>query len=163
RRTPSFTIAALVTLALGVGANTAIFSVVAAVLLRPLPYLQPDLIVQLVRRTESNEGMGHTGVRYMFFRDNMRSMQAVAAWRGLTGFNLSTGDQAEYIKAMPVSKEFFSVFGVRAAYGDLFTQTHDRTGGVDAVVLSHGLWSRVFGGNPSAVGSTVSLGDRAYT
>ncbi len=63
---------------------------------------------------------------------------------------------------MPVSKEFFSVFGARAAYGDTFSDLHDRTGGIDAVVLSHGLWMRLFGGNPSAVGSTVSLGDRAY-
>src|SRR4029450_4043437 len=110
RRTPSFTIAALLTLALGVGANAAIFSVVDAVLLKPLPYPQPDRIVQLVRRTEANESPSHTGLRYMFFRDNLQSMQAVAAWRGLTGFNLSTGDQAEYIKAMPASKEFFSVF-----------------------------------------------------
>ena len=164
RRTPSFTIAALVTLAVGVGANAAIFSVIDAVLLRPLPYPQPDRIVQLVRRTEAGEGMSHTGLRYMFFRDNMRSMQQLAAWRGLTGFNLSTGDQAEYVKAMPVSKEFFSVFGARAAYGDTFSEVHDRTGGgVDAIVLSYGLWTRLFGGNPSAVGSTVSLGDRAYT
>ena len=164
RRTPSFTIAALVTLAVGVGANAAIFSVVDAVLLRPLPYPQPDRIVQLVRRTEAGEGMSHTGLRYMFFRDNMRSMQQLAAWRGLTGFNLSTGDRAEYVKAMPVSKEFFSVFGARAAYGDTFSEVHDRTaGGVDAIVLSYGLWTRLFGGNPSAVGSTVSMGDRAYT
>ncbi len=163
RRTPTFTIAALLTLALGVGANTAIFSVVDAVLLRPLPYPQPDRIVQLVRRTEGGESGGHTGLRYMFFRDNIRSMQATAAWRGLTGFNLATGDRAEYVKAMPVSKEFFAVFGARAAYGDTFNETHDRAGGVDAVVLSHGLWSRMFAGNPAAVGSTVSLGDRPYT
>ena len=162
RRTPTFTIAALLTLALGVGANTAIFSVVDAVLLRPLPYPRPERIVQLMRRTEGSESGGHTGLRYMFFRDNMRSMQAVAAWRGLTGFNLSTGDHAEYVKAMPVSKEFFSVFGARAAYGDSFDDTHDRSGGVDAVVLSYGLWARMFAGNPSAVGSSVSLGDRSY-
>jgi predicted permease len=163
RRTPSFTIAALLTLALGVGANAAIFSVVHAVLLKPLPYTEPDRIVQLVRRTQGSESGGHTGLRYLFFRDNMQSMQAIAAWRGLTGFNLATGDHAEYIKAMPVSKEFFPVFGVRASYGETFDETHDRTGGADAVVLSHGLWNRMFGGNPSAVGSTVSLGDRPYT
>jgi len=162
RRTPSFTTAALVTLALGVGANAAIFSVVDAVLLRPLPYSRPDRIVQLVRRTEGGEGAGHTGLRYMFFRDHARSMEAVAAWRGLTGFNLSTGDQAEYVKALPVSKEFFSVFSARASYGETFSDIHDRAGGIDAVVLSHGLWMRMFGGNPAAVGSTVLLGDRAY-
>ena len=162
RRTPSFTIAALLTLALGVGANAAIFSVVDAVLLKPLSYPQPDRIVQLVRRTEANESTAHTGLRYMFFRDHLQSMQVLAAWRGLTGFNLSSGDQAEYVKAMPVSKEFFTVFGARAIYGDTFGEVHDRSGGMDAIVLSHGLWTRMFGGNPAAVGSTVTLGDRAY-
>ena len=161
-RTPTFTITALATLALGIGANTAIFSVVDAVLLRPMPYPDPDRIVQLARRTESGEQMGHTGLRYMFFRDNSRSFEALAAWRGLTGFNLATGDSAEYVKAMPVSKEFFAVFGVRPLYGETFTDVHDRVGGVDAVVLSYGLWTRLFGGSRSAIGSTVSLGDRSH-
>ena len=158
---PSFTTAALVTLALGVGANAAIFSVVDAVLLDRCRI--PGRSHRPAREADrGGEGAGHTGLRYMFFRDHVRSMEAVAAWRGLTGFNLSTGDQAEYVKAMPVSKEFFSVFGARAAYGDTFSDLHDRTGGIDAVVLSHGLWMRMFGGNPAAVGSTVLLGDRAY-
>jgi putative ABC transport system permease protein len=162
-RTPTFTLASLATLALGIGANTAIFSVVDAVLLRPLPYPHPDRIVQLVRRTDSGgENTGHTGLRYMFFRDHLQSFDAVAAWRGLTGFNLATGDSAEYVKAMPVSKEFFAVFGVHPLYGETFTEVHERVGGADAVVLSHGLWTRLFGGSQSAVGSMVSLGDRSY-
>src|SRR3954465_1315759 len=160
-RTPAFTIASVGTLALGIGANTAIFSVVDAVLLKPMPYPHPDRIVQLVRRTESGESTGHTGLRYMFFRDNLQSFEALAAWRGLTGFNLTTGDSAEYVKAMPVSKEFFAVFGVRPLYGDTFTDIHDRVGGIDGVVLSYGLWARLFGSKPSVIGSSVSLGDRA--
>ena len=161
-RTPAFTFASLATLALGIGANTAIFSVVDAVLLRPMPYPHPDRIVQLVRRTESGESLGHTGLRYLFFREHLQSFDALAAWRGLTGFNLTTGDSAEYVKAMPVSKEFFDVFGVRPLYGETFTDVHDRISGADAVVLSYGLWARLFGGNRSAVGSTISLGDRSY-
>jgi len=162
-RTPGFTLAALVTLALGIGANTAIFSVVNAVLLRPLPYPEPGRIVQFVRRAQEEESTGHTGLRYLFFRENMKSLDALAAWRGTTGFNLTTGDSAEYVKAMPVSKEFFQVFGARAEHGDTFRDEHDRIGGPDVVVLSHGLWSRLFGANPSVVGTTVSLGDRQYS
>lgn len=162
-RSPSFTTAAIATLVLGIGANTAIFSVVHAVLLRPMQYPNPDRIVQLVRRSSAGENLGHTGLRYMFFRDHTRSFEAVAAWRGLTGFNLSLGTSAEYVKAMPVSKEYFDVFGVGPIYGQAFDEIHDRVGGVDAVVLSYPLWARMFGSNPAAVGSTVSLGDRPHT
>jgi putative ABC transport system permease protein len=161
-RTPGFTCAALVTLALGIGANTAIFSVVNAVLLRPLPYPEPERIVQLVRRNTGGDNPGQTGLRYLFFRDTMRSFDAMAAWRGTTGFNLATGDSAEYVRAMPVSKEFFPVFGVRLAYGEPFGDEHDRPGGPDAVVLGHGLWTRLFGANPAVVGTTITLGDRPH-
>lgn len=161
--TPGFTLTALVTLALGIGANTAIFSVVNAVLLRPLSYPEPDRLVQFVRQMPSGEQMGHTGLRYMFFRDNMKSLDALAAWRDPTGFNLSTGDAAEYVSAMPVSKEFFQVFGVQPAYGSVFGLEHDRPDGPGVVVLSHGLWLRQFGGNPSVVGTSVSLGNRPCT
>jgi len=162
-RTPAFTLAALVTLALGIGANTAIFSVVHAVLLRPLPYPEPDRIVQLVRRTPDGDSPAQTGARYLFFRDNLRSVDGLAAWRGPTGFNLATGDSAEFVRAMPVSKEFFQVFGVRPEYGETFGDEHDRPGGPDAVVLSHALWTRQFAANPSVVGTTVLLGDRSHT
>jgi predicted permease len=161
-RTPAFTFAALVTLALGIGANTAIFSVVNAVLLRPLPYPEPERIVQLVRRNAGGDNPAQTGLRYLFFRDHMRSFDAIAAWRGTTGFNLATGDSAEYVKAMPVSKEYFPVFGVRLPFGEPFRDEHDRAGGPDAVILSHGLWTRLFGANPAAVGTTVTLGDRPH-
>jgi putative ABC transport system permease protein len=162
-RTPAFTLAALVTLALGIGANTAIYSVVNAVLLRPLPYPEPDRIVQLVRRTGDGDSPAQLGARYLFFRDNLRSLEGLAAWRGTTGFNLSSADSAEFVKAMPVSKEFFQVFGVRPEYGDTFTDEQDRPGGPDVVVLSHGLWTRLFGANPSVVGTAVTLGDRSHT
>ena len=108
--------------------------------------------------------MALRGAQYLHFRDNMTiGRRGLAAWRGPTGFNLSAGDSAEYVKAMPVSKEFFQVFGVRPEYGDAFGDEHDRAGGPDAVVLSHGLWTRLFAANPSVVGSVVSLGDRSYT
>jgi putative ABC transport system permease protein len=162
-RTPGFTLAAVLALALGTGANAAIFSVVNAVLLRPLPYAEPDRIAQFVWRTRDEDRVGLRGAQYLNFRDNLKLLEGLAAWRGPTGFNLSSGDSAEYVKAMPVSKEFFQVFGVRPEYGDTFGEEHDRAGGPDVVVLGHGLWTRLFGANPAVVGSVVSLGDRSYT
>jgi putative ABC transport system permease protein len=162
-RTPGFTLAAVLALALGTGANAAIFSVVNAVLLRPLPYAEPDRIVQFVWRTRDEDHVALRGAQYLHFRDSMRSLDGLAAWRGPTGFNLSAGDSAEYVKAMPVSKEFFEVFAVRPVYGEAFGDEHDRAGGPDVVVLSHGLWTRLFAANPSIIGSVVSLGDRSYT
>jgi putative ABC transport system permease protein len=162
-RTPGFTLAAVLALALGTGANAAIFSVVNAVLLRPLPYAEPDRIAQFVWRTRDEDRVSLRGAQYLNFRDNLKLLDGLAAWRGPTGFNLSSGDSAEYVKAMPVSKEFFQVFGVRPEYGDTFGEEHDRAGGPDVVVLGHGLWTRLFGANPAVVGSVVSLGDRSYT
>ena len=130
-RTKGFTAAALVTLALGIGANTAIFSVVNAILLRPLDYPEPDRILQMHRR-DSGLWAGQTGRRYMFFRDQMRSFEALAAWRG-TAFNLVTGDTAEYVNALAVSKEYFTVFGGTPLYGRVFDAAEDTTGGPPAV------------------------------
>jgi putative ABC transport system permease protein len=162
-RAPAFTLAALVTLALGIGANTAIFSVVNAVLLRPLPYPDAGRLVHLVWRGQNYETVRHTGRRYLFFRDTLKSVDALAAWRGPTGFNLATGDTAEYVTAMPVSKEYFQVFGVQPMYGSAFSADHDRPEGPDAALLSHALWMRLFGGSPSVVGTSLTLGGRAYT
>ena len=160
-RTKGFTAAALVTLALGIGANTAIFSVVNAILLRPLDYPEPDRILQMHRR-DSGLWAGQTGRRYMFFRDQMRSFEALAAWRG-TAFNLVTGDTAEYVNALAVSKEYFTVFGGTPLYGRVFDAAEDTTGGPPAVILTNPLWRSMFNADPSVIGRSVSLGDRAYT
>ena len=160
-RTKGFTAAALVTLALGIGANSAIFSVVNAVLLRPLQYPEPERIVQMHRSVEGFQE-GITGQRYIFWRDNMRSVEALAAWSG-TSFNIAAGDTSERIDALAVSKEYFAVFGGVPAFGRPFLPEEDATGGPDVAILSHRLWRRFFSGDPSIVGKTISLGDRAYT
>ena len=162
-RSPGFTAAALITLALGIGANTAIFSLVHAVLLKPLPYPEPDRLVELVRRSAADVSDRHTGRRYLFFRDHLRSVDAIAARRDPTGFNLATGDSAAYVSAMAVSKEYFAVLGVQPLWGSTFDAEHDRVAGPNAAVLNHALWRQRFNSDPKVVGTTISLGGTDYT
>jgi predicted permease len=117
--------------------------------------------VQLVRHTSGGIGDGQTGRRYLFFREHANVL-AMAAWRGPSGFNLATGEAAEFVQAMPVSREFFDVVGVRPMLGAPFTAEQDRVGGPLAVILSHGLWTRQFGGDPAIVGKNVLLGERSH-
>jgi hypothetical protein len=159
-RNPGFTLAALITLALGIGANSAIFSVVNAVLLKPIPYPEPERLVQMFR----NSGGLQTGFdarRFQFFQQHARSFEALAAWRS-TAFNMVAGDSAEYLPALAVSKDYFGVFGGRAIHGRTFEPLEDLPNGADVVILTHGLWQRSFGSDPSVVGTTVSLGERSY-
>ena len=160
-RTPGFTLAALITLALGIGANSAIFSVVNAVLLQPLPYSEPERIVQMYR---SSGGLwkGHTAKRFQFFKEQMQSFEAFAAWRR-TAFNLASRDTAEYVEALAVSHDYFKVFGGTPVHGRLFEPEEDLPNGPDVAILGHSLWRRMFASNPSVVGSTVTLGDRTFT
>ncbi|HVL68719.1 MAG TPA: ABC transporter permease [Vicinamibacterales bacterium] len=162
-RTPGFTFAALLTLALGIGANSAIFSVVNAVLIRPLPYADPDRIVTFGRmvRGAQHPQENMDGRRYLFYREHLQSVDALAAWSGV-GFNLATDDGGEYVLGRAVSSEYFAVFTGRPLHGSTFTREHDAPGGPAEVVLSHGLWQRQFGGNPGALGATIRLADQPY-
>jgi putative ABC transport system permease protein len=160
-RTPGFTFAALLTLALGIGANSAIFSVINAALLRPLPYPHPERLLRLERRYPQTYGSNQDGRRYLFFRDNMRTLEALAAYSGFGSFNLVAGDRSEYVSALAVSKEYFTVFGVRPARGSAFTAEHDVTGGPDVAILSHDLWQRQFGGE-DVIGRSILLGETSY-
>ena len=162
-RAPGFTAAAVLTLGLGIGANTAIFTVVNAVLLRPLPYPEPDQLVRLVRNNPDGPGMGLNGRRYLFFRDQLRSVESLTAYVGLGSMNLVHGDAAEFVTVTGVSKEYFSVFRIPAAIGQAFGVEHDTPGGPDVLVLGHALWQRLFGGDASVVGQTVTLADKPYT
>jgi predicted permease len=162
-RAPGFAAAAIVTLGLGIGANTAIFTVVNAVLLRPLPYPQPEQLVRLVRHHRDGLGSSLNGRRYLFFRDHLRSVEALSAQAGLGSMNLVDGDAAEFVTVAGVSKEYFTVIGVRPALGEPFAAEHDVVGGPDVLILGHALWQRLFGRDASIVGRTVSLADRPYT
>ena len=160
RRTPGFTAAALVTLALGIGANSAIFSVVHAALLRPLPYPEPGQLVRLVRMNADGPGTGLNGRRYLFFREHLPGVSALTAYAGMGSFNLVHGQAAQLVSALGISKEYFAVFGVQPALGQPFGAEHDVAGGPDVAILGHALWQRLFAGDPSIVGRSVTLGDK---
>jgi len=164
RRSPGFTATAIWALALGIGANTAIFSVVNAVLLKPLPYPQPDRIVQLMISTPQGNFPGASVPKYNIWRMQTQVLEDVAAYdEGGPGINMSGGDRPEQLRGIHVSYEFFELFGAKTALGRIFSPAEDRPGGDNVVVLSNGLWQRRFGGAPDVIGKGITLGGEAYT
>ncbi len=163
-KNPGFTAVAVATLALGIGANAAIFSVVNAVLVRPLPYPEADHLVHAHWLFKSGDVPSVTGEEFDFWKDHSRVFESAAAHDLLfSGFNLLAGDQAEYVKGWRVSRDFFKVLGIEPVLGRGFTAEEDRPQGPGAVVLSHGLWQRRFGSDPGIVGRAVTLNNETYT
>jgi len=164
RRQPGFTAVALVALALGIGANTAIFSIVNGVLLRPLPYPQPDRLVQIWRDLRLQGGPAQEwGSPPVFFEwqaetDVFERVAAVTDW----GPTLTGEDEPERLTGALVSRDYFDVLGVRPAIGRTFTADEDRPDGPQAVVLSGPLWRRL-GADPELVGRAIVLNGRAVT
>ncbi len=163
RRRPGFTLAAVASLALGIGASTAIFAVVYGVLLRPLPFADPDRLMTVTPRFEGPGGFEPGAWSYPYFeafRDAQESFSAVAAYAP-AAFNLGGegggGDvPPERVHGEYVSAEYFPVLGVAPAVGRTFTEAEDRTTGSPPVtVLGYDLWRRRFGGDPSAVGRQI--------
>ncbi len=162
-KNPGFTAVALATLALGIGTNTAMFSVVYGVLLRPLPYPQPESIIRISgilggRALRS----GFTADAFDFWKEHRDPFGNIAASVG-TGFNLAGAGRAERIQALRVSPEFFGVFGVRPFLGRDFIPDDDRAGGPNVAVLNYGLWEEHFNDDSSAIGRSVSLDGTPYT
>ena len=160
RKSPAFAAVAVLSLALGIGANTAVFSVVRAVLLRPLPYAHPErLAIVGVKRTEGAVSMAE----FAFWREHSASFASAAACGGKRDANLQYGDRREWIKAMPVTDEFFATLGVPLAEGREFTTAEAQPNGPPSIILSDRLWRRTFGGDRAVVGRTAMLGATAYT
>ena len=155
-RTPAFTAVALLTLALGIGANTAIFSVINAVLLRPLPFTSPDRLVFLWSAAGA-QPVNLVPARMLDFRERLTSIQGLAGI-GHLSVNLTGGGDAERIPASSVSSSFFDVLGVRPLAGEPF---HAGRVSPDDVVLSYGLWVRRFASDPSIVGRDITVNGRA--
>ena len=164
-RAPGFSAIAVLTLALAIGANTAIFSVVNGLLIRPLPYPEPGELVQILRSfQEGGETVSYNIPRFLYFRDHNSVFDSVTTYDTLgSGFNLTGGGTPERLVGSRVSKEFFSTFGVKPALGRDFSADEDRPGGPKVIVLSHGLWKRRFGGDPSLVGRTITLNGEAHS
>jgi putative ABC transport system permease protein len=162
RKSPGFTIVALLTLALGIGANTAIFSVVNTVLLQPLPYPQPDRIVQLMRSFPERNFPSVSIPKFMVWRNQTQVFQDIAAFDHDSTDNLTEGDRPEEVAVLHASAGYFAVFAAPVAMGRTFTADEDRPGGPHVVVISNGLWRNRFNGDPNLVGKAITLGEGSY-
>jgi putative ABC transport system permease protein len=163
RQTPIITFTAVLTLALGVGASTAVFSVVRAVLLRPLPYPEPERLVELF---EDNLKTGPPMMRvsalnYLSWAERARSLDAIAAV-GSAGFTLTDGGDPELVGGSVVTASLFRVLGVPPIVGRTMQPDDEHRGGPRVVVLSESLWRRRFGGDPHIVGRSITLDGELY-
>ncbi len=160
-RNPGFAAAAIGALALGIGANTAIFSVVNAVLLAPVPFPDPDRMVMF--QTTSPQGGFSAGspAKFQHWRTQTSVVQDVAAFRSNV-VNFTGGGLPEQLRASQVSADYFRLFGAPVARGRTFTAEEDRPGAAKVAVLSHQLWTRRFGGDPQVIGRTLALSGESY-
>ena len=162
-KSPGFTLAAVSALALGIGANTAIFSVVNAVLLKPLEYPEADRIVSVVWKTPQGNSEVASITKFHEYEKQTSIFKDVAAYDfGGPGFNI-TGGRPEQVHGIHVSEAYFRVFGAPVMLGRTFTKQEDAPNGGKVVVLSYGLWQRKFGGNPNVIGTSLSLGNEPHT
>ena len=161
-KSPGFTTVAVLTLALGIGATTALFSVVNGVLLNPLPYPDPE---QLVAVAEKFPPFPEASIAYANFLDWVRmnhSFEALAAYRH-TAFNLTGSGEAQWLSAVQVSARFFPMLGVKPVIGRNFSPEDDKRGAPPVVMLSGGFWRSKFGSSPEVLGSLLKLDGTGYT
>ena len=160
-KSPGFTAIAILTLALGIGANTTLFSVVNGVLLNPLPYSRPG---QLVAIHEKNAGMDRAPISYPNFLDWERANQTFSSMAIYhhEDFNLTGASQPERLNGLMISAAFFTTLGVQPILGRTFTRGDDHPGAAPVVILSGGLWKRRFAASPSVIGQSISLRGTSY-
>lgn len=162
-RTPTFTIVTLLVLAVGIGVNTAMFSVIDAVLLKPLTYPDPQALVQLVTTTNHGPFAVSSIPEFALWSQQTGIFQQIAAYDfGAVGANLTGGNDPEQVQALHVSRDYFALFGARVIAGRTFTAAEDDPNGGRVVVLSYGLWKHRYGGDPGIAGKTIQLDDQPY-
>jgi predicted permease len=163
RKQPGFTLIAVVTLALGIGANTGVFSLVNTVLLRPLPIAQPERVFEITPLREGSTIGVMSYPAYKDFRDRNDVLEGLAAYT-FAPLSLSRNGNNERLWGYLVSGNYFDLLGVRAARGRLFTPEDDRSPGAHPVaVLSYGCWQRRFGGNPKLIGQSIIINNHSFT
>lgn len=166
RKKPGFSAVALLTLALGIGATTVMFTVVNGVLLKPLPYLEPDRLVRVQEQTDwSTPGGNLWAFTYPNFLDckrGSRSLTPMAAWR-YNGGTVSQPGEALYVDGIEISSELFPVLGITLSRGRPFLPEEDRPGAAPVAIISYGLWQRRYGGSPAAIGMPVVFEGNSYT
>jgi putative ABC transport system permease protein len=161
-KTPGVSIIVIIALALGIGANSAIFSVVNAVLLRPLPFDQPDSLVFLNEKSPVLDEMSISYPNFTDWRAQNQSFEKMGVYnRG--SYNLTGAGEAERIVTAQISADLFSVLRVNALHGRLFTNDEDKPGAAPVVILSYGLWQRRFGGQTSILNQAITLNGKSYT
>ncbi len=161
-KTPGFTFIAVITLALGIGANSAIFSVVDAMLLRPLPFKDPDRIVAVWAKAQDRDRDVFSYPDYVDLRDQNRSFSALAAFTR-TAATLSYTDESQLLEGVAISPEIFDTLGVAPLFGRAFTNEDNHENAPRVIVITHQLWQRAFGGDASIVGKEVTLAGRNHT
>ena len=167
RRSPIISLVALLSLTIGIGANTAIFSVVNALLLRPLPYRQPEQLVKVFQAQPDAAKGGLASVwsypRFQILRDQNQSFSAVAPFSE-GAYNLTGTDAPERLRIEMVSASYFPLLGIETAAGRTFTSDEDRSPGASlAAMLSYGLFQRRFAGDPQMIGQTIEFDGHAFT
>jgi predicted permease len=168
RKAPAFTITVVATLALCIGANTAIYSVVDELFFRPLPYPQPDRLVMLARifhrsGISSSPETGQTGQIWELVRDHASLLDSAVCSDGSSGVNLFAAGHVEYVRQQRVNANFFHILGILPFAGREFTRQEDVPGGPPLVILSYGLWQSVFHRDPHILGRTIDLRGAPFT
>jgi predicted permease len=160
-KSPGFTVTAVLTLGLAIGINTAVFSVVDGVLLRPFPYPQPERLSLLEARVEAQGVRGRrtsqNGTAWVIVRDQATTVDGAVFSTWVSGVNVVAADRVLHADQQRIGAGFFGVLGVRPLHGREFTADEDRRGGPAAVILSHGFWRSMMGSDPSVVGRAISL------
>jgi len=162
-KNPGFTAVAVLTLALGMGANVSIFTLINGLILRPLPYPQTERVVQVDRQMKGGPYYGMSFMQFRLYQRQNRTFQHLAAYDLLgSGLSLNTGAEPELIQSRRVSADFFRAIGIAPAMGRDFDAADDRPGASPVVILSYRIWQDLLGGDSTAIGKSVRLGGENF-